>query len=357
MAVPQVISTELTQLLKIQHPIMLAGMNNVASADLAAEVSNAGGIGCIGGVAMKPAMMRKELAQLKAKLHDKTCFGVDLLLPQVGGSARKTNYDYTEGHLPELIDIIIEEKARLFISAVGVPPRWAVEKLHKAGILCMNMIGHPKHVKKAMDVGVDIMCCQGYEGGGHTGEIGTITLIPMCLDACKGHKSELTGLPIHVVAAGGLYDGRGMAAMLAMGAQAVWIGTRFVASTEATTSKRHKDGVVKSGATDTMRSLIYTGRPLRVIKDNYNTDWEYNRAQEIKDLTSQGKLPIKEDFLAKQKRGEKISIAGSHPLLCGQSAGGVHEILPAKKIVDDMVHDAAKLLLSRSKLVVGTPKL
>eukprot|EP01061_Rhynchopus_euleeides_P048033 TRINITY_DN99_c1_g1_i3.p1 TRINITY_DN99_c1_g1~~TRINITY_DN99_c1_g1_i3.p1 ORF type:complete len:383 (+),score=167.71 TRINITY_DN99_c1_g1_i3:151-1149(+) len=332
-------------------------MNNVASAELAAEVSNAGGLGSIGGMALKPAMLRKELSQLKEKLHDKTCFGVDLLLPQLGGNARKTNYDYTEGHLPELIDIIIQEKARLFIAAVGIPPKWAVEKLHKAGILCMNMVGHPKHIKKAMEVGIDIVCCQGYEGGGHTGEVGTVTLIPMCLDAVKGHTSPLTGKPVHVVAAGGLYDGRGTAAMLAMGAQAVWIGTRFVASKEATTSKRHKQGVVNSGATDTIRTIIYSGRPMRVVKDNYNTEWEYKRQAEMQKLTSEGMIPFKHDILEKQKRGEKVSIATAYPLLCGQSAGGIHDVLPAKEIVESMTRDAADILRARSALVVGTPKL
>jgi NAD(P)H-dependent flavin oxidoreductase YrpB (nitropropane dioxygenase family) len=101
-------------------------------------------------------------------------FGVDLALPQVGGSARKTNHDYTHGHLPELIDIIIKEKARVFVSAVGVPPGWAVEKLHEAGILCGNMVGAPHHAEKAVAAGMDFVIAQGGEGGGHTGEIGTM---------------------------------------------------------------------------------------------------------------------------------------------------------------------------------------
>merc|ERR1712151_595171 len=97
------------------------------------------------------------IKMLKDDLVDKNApFGVDLLLPQVGDGARKTNKDYTAGQLSELVDIIIEEKAALFISAVGVPPKWAVDKFHAAGILCMNMIGAPKHSIKALDVGVDI---------------------------------------------------------------------------------------------------------------------------------------------------------------------------------------------------------
>merc|ERR1712157_611475 len=133
----------------------------------------------------------------------------DLLLPKVGDGARATNYDYTHGTLPELIDIIIEQGAKLFVCAVGVPPKWAVEKLHAAKIPVMNMIGSPKHVSKCLEVGVDLICAQGGEGGGHTGEVATSLLIPKVVDACRGKMSPLTGKPVQVVAAGGIFDGRG----------------------------------------------------------------------------------------------------------------------------------------------------
>ncbi|KAJ3362116.1 hypothetical protein HDU91_003572, partial [Kappamyces sp. JEL0680] len=165
------------------------------------------GLGCIGGVGYTPNFLRKQIAEIKKNLASPDLpFGIDLLLPQVGGNARKTNYDYTEGNLPELIDIIIESGAKLFISAVGVPPVWAVEKLHKNNILVMNMIGAPKHAPKAIAAGCDIICAQGGEGGGHTGEVATSILIPAVVDICKGHKSKLTGEPIYVVAAGGIAD-------------------------------------------------------------------------------------------------------------------------------------------------------
>jgi NAD(P)H-dependent flavin oxidoreductase YrpB (nitropropane dioxygenase family) len=135
----EAISTPLTELMGIKHPIMLAGMNVAAGPELAAAVTNEGGLGVIGGVGYTPKFLRQQIHEIKAKLNDKNApFGVDLLLPQVGGNARKTNYDYTKGQLPELIDIIIEEKAALFVSAVGVPPKYAVDKLHAAGIPVMN---------------------------------------------------------------------------------------------------------------------------------------------------------------------------------------------------------------------------
>ncbi|KAG9662613.1 NPD-domain-containing protein, partial [Aureobasidium melanogenum] len=241
MASPQQIRTTTTDLLKINHPVMLAGMNVAAGPKLAAAVTNAGGLGVIGGVGYTPDMLREQIAELKGYLKDKNApFGVDLLLPQVGGSARKTNYDYTKGKLDELVDIIIDSKASLFVSAVGVPPKHIVEKLHKAGVLYMNMIGHPKHVKKCLEIGADMICAQGGEGGGHTGDVPTTVLIPTVVKMCQGHKSPLTGKPVQVIAAGGLFNGQSLAAALMLGATAVWVGTRFVLSEEAGASKAHQ---------------------------------------------------------------------------------------------------------------------
>ncbi|KAG8723422.1 hypothetical protein FRC09_003383, partial [Ceratobasidium sp. 395] len=176
------LNTAITETFGVTHPIMLAGMNVAAGSKLTAAVTNVGGLGVIGGLGYTPKMLRHQIHDIKSYLDDKNApYGVDLALPQVGGSARKTNYDYTHGQLPELIDVIIEEKAALFVCAVGVPPKFAVEKLHKAGIPIMNMVGHPKHVAKALDAGVDIICAQGGEGGGHTGYVPTSILVPACV--------------------------------------------------------------------------------------------------------------------------------------------------------------------------------
>ena len=119
------IETPLTKLLNIQHPIMLAGMASISNHELAAAVSNAGGIGSFGGVQMSPNALRKEIKMCKELLKPGMPFGVDLLLPKVGDGARATNKDYTDGNLDQIIDILIEEKVPLFISAVGVPPKYA----------------------------------------------------------------------------------------------------------------------------------------------------------------------------------------------------------------------------------------
>ncbi|KAL8279822.1 hypothetical protein RQP46_007672 [Phenoliferia psychrophenolica] len=352
---PAPLSTPLTKLLGIKHPVMLAGMNVspallfdrgvAAGPELAAAVTNAGGIGVLGGVGYTPKFLRSQIAELKESLTDKKApFGVDLLLPQVGGSARKTNKDYTGGQLPELIDIIIAEGAALFVCAVGVPPVWAVEKLHKAGIPVMNMVGAPKHVKKALAQGCDIICAQGGEGGGHTGDVPTSVLIPACVEECEGKKSPLTGGPVLVVAAGGIYNGKGLAAALAFGAAGAWVGTRFICAEEAGASRAHQDAVLTADHNDTIRSIIFTGRPLRIRKTAFVLDWENNRQAEIKDLTGRGILPVGMD-------------TEERPHLMGSVSAVVRTIEPAQKIVDDMVKEAAIILRHNATFVNPQAKL
>ncbi|KAI9003431.1 2-nitropropane dioxygenase [Hyaloraphidium curvatum] len=340
----ETIRTPLTDLFGIKVPIMLAGMGNVAGPELAAAVTNAGGIGVIGGVSFAPDMLRRNIKELKSYLEDKNApWGVDLLLPQVGGNARKTNKDYTQGKLGELIDIMIEEKCRLFVSAVGIPPQWAVEKLHKAGIPVMNMIGAPKHVPKALSVGVDLICAQGSEAGGHTGDISTSVLIPKVVDLCRGTKSPLTGKDVVVVGAGGIADGRGLAMALALGASGVWVGTRFVNSKEASVSKRFQEAIIKAEHGDTVRTLIYSGRPMRVLRTPYVDNWESKRAGDIARLTGQGHVPHMYTMDELKKTGKEPTpeqMIETMPLIMGQAAGNISDVLPAKAIVENMMRDA-----------------
>ncbi|KAF8806898.1 2-nitropropane dioxygenase [Phlegmacium glaucopus] len=347
------ISTPITQLFGIKHPILLAGMNVAAGPELAAAVTNAGGLGVIGGVGYTPKILRQQIQAIKADLKDKNApFGVDLLIPQVGGSARKTNTDYTQGKLPDLIQVIIEEKTALFVSAVGIPPKWAVEALHKAGILVMNMVGHPKHVIKALDVGVDIICAQAGEGGGHTGDLPASILIPAVVDIVKGRTSPLTGKPIYVIGAGAVFDGRSLAANLSWGAQGVWVGTRFVASVEAGAPKFHKDLVVSAGFEDVARTIIFTGRPMRVRKTAYVADWENNKQAEIQDLTSRGIIPVYHDL---EKHPEKSIEA--RPWLMGSVSAVIKDVLPAKDIIDNMVSQAVEIFQHNAALVKISSKL
>ena len=122
----------------------------------------------------------------------------------------------------------------------------------------VNMIGHPKHVSRALDSGADIICAQGGEGGGHTGDTPTSILIPTVAKLVEGKKSPLTGLPVQVVAAGGLFSGQSLAAALMLGASAVWIGTRFILADEAGAPEEHQEAVRTAGFDDTIRTIIFT---------------------------------------------------------------------------------------------------
>jgi NAD(P)H-dependent flavin oxidoreductase YrpB (nitropropane dioxygenase family) len=353
----ETINTPLTELLKIKYPVMLAGMNAVATSELVAAVTNAGGIGTLGGLTMTPKMLQKEIDAVKANLHDKNApFGVDLAIPQIGGNARKTNHDYTHGKLPELTDIIIKEKAALFVSAVGVPPKWMIDKLHAAGIPVMNMVGHPHHVEKALAAGVDMICAQGTEGGGHTGEVATTVLLPMCVDVCRGHKSPLTGKDIIVVAGGGMFDGRSLAAALSYGAAGVWVGTRFIASKESGAPKRHQELVLKAGVTDTTKTLIYSGRPLRTYVTDFVREFE-SRPADIKAYCDAGVVPIRGDYKKRLSAGETYPPHSQvNAMLMGQCAGAVTEIKSASEIVQEIVAGAI-VALQANAVKVGRAKL
>ncbi|OCT51383.1 hypothetical protein CLCR_08709 [Cladophialophora carrionii] len=344
------ITTPVTQLLGIRHPILLAGMGQTSGAPLAAAVSNAGGLGVIGGVGYTPQMLREMIDELKAGLKDPSLpFGVDLLIPQVGGSARKTNTDYTKGTLDQLVDIIIAGGAKLFVSAVGVAPRHVVEKLHKNGILYMNMIGHPKHVHKACQAGADIICAQGGEAGGHTGDTATSVLVPACADIVKQYTSPLTGQPVQLVAAGGICDGRGIAAALMLGASAVWVGTRFVTAKESGAPEAAKRAIIAADFDSTIKSTIWTGRPLRALATPYVRNWETNRSEEIRKLTSSGIIPLQHELDHLDKIGgitEEIDDQSTlRPM--GQVSGLVNTPnQTAEEIVREMMDGAVKVLQS-----------
>lgn len=213
----------------------------------------------------------------------------------------------------------------------------------------MNMVGHPKHAKKALDAGVDIVCAQGGEGGGHTGDVPNSILIPAVVDVARLYKPKmLKGETALVVAAGGIYNGRSLASSLMQGAAGVWVGTRFVACTEAGCSEQHKESVVSARFEDTMRTLAVSGRPLRVRRNEWIHKWEA-QPEKIKELTEKGVVPIEYDF----DQGNEVDI----PHLMGVVAGVIDEIKPAKAIVDEMVGEAVEMLKQGQTFLGGKSKL
>jgi len=203
---------------------------------------------------------------------------------------------------------------------------------------------------------VDIICAQGGEGGGHTGEVATSILIPKVVDLCRNAKSPLNGGPVYVVAAGGIFDGRGLAAALCFGAQAVWVGTRFVCATEAGAPPRHQQAIINADYDDTIRTIIYTGRPMRVLKTPYILSWENERQKEIKELTNKGSVPVTKELEERNIAGNPPSpqenVLKYRPVLMGQAAGAITEIKPAQQIINEMLVEAIAALRS-TNLFVG----
>lgn len=256
----------------------------------------------------------------------------------------------------ELLDIVIEYGATLFVSAVGVPEPWVIEKLHKAGILVMNMVGHPKHVHKACKAGVDIICCQGGEAGGHTGDIPTVVLTPACADICAKYTSPMTKKPVTLVAAGGINDGRSVAAALMLGASGVWVGTRFIPSVESKAPDVFKKKVIAAGYDDWVKLTVWSGRPLRALRTPYLTDWELNRQAEIKDLTSRGIVPLVHEMDKLHESGKLTDEIedGAAMRPAGIVAGSVNRAnQTAAEIIKEMVEEASKSLGQAKRITQG----
>ena len=305
--------TPLCDLLGVKHPIMLAGMGGVSFAELAAAVSNAGGYGVLGMAGRGPDFIREQMREVK-KLTDKP-FGVDLLAA-------------SPESLIESVDVIISEGASSFVAGLGIPMP-IMEKLKKAGLKVMVVCGAVKHAVKAEQAGCDAVICQGGEGGGHTGLVGTLPLVAQAVEAVK----------IPVVAAGGLYDGRGLAAALALGAHGVWMGTRFIASKEAHAGDLYRQTIVESSDEDSVRTRCYSGKPMRVRKNPYVADWE-SRPADIQPFPQQAMLSTRAGVMG----GIGGQIEGLDPdrscFAMGQSAGGVHSVLSAAEIVANLVSEA-----------------
>src|SRR5215207_4435767 len=240
--------TRLTDALQIEHPVMLAGMGGVSYHTLVAAVSEAGGFGCLGASAMTQDEMVDEIRSVKSATSKP--FGVDLLtaLPE---------------QMMSNIELVIREGAQVFVACLGVP-RDVIRLCHDNNVLVVNMCGKVRHAAAAVEAGCDIVVAQGTEAGGHTGTIATLPLVPMIVDAVK----------VPVVAAGGIFDGRGLVAALALGAQGVWMGTRFIASTEARAHAAFKDKIVAIDEAGTVVTRCYSGKTMRAIRTRYTDEWE-----------------------------------------------------------------------------------
>ncbi len=309
------IHTSICDLFEIEHPIFLAGMGQVAYAEVCAAVSEAGGYGTLGMATERPESIAAQMRRVR-ELTDKP-FGVDLLaaLPE---------------QMIAAIDVIIGEGASSFIAGLGVPGP-VIGKLHDAGLKVVSMCGKVEHAVRAADAGCDVVVAQGTEAGGHTGRIAGMALIPQIVDA----------VDIPVLAAGSIVDGRGLAAALALGAQGVWVGTRFIASEEGRAASEFKARIVESGGGDTKISRCYSGKPMRVITNPHVEEQERNPAT-IKRFPDQMADSYVAGLLGYATEGNVDVERTCMP--AGQGIGGITDIVPAAEIVARMVAEAEAVI-------------
>ncbi|UCD57419.1 MAG: nitronate monooxygenase, partial [Candidatus Hydrogenedentota bacterium] len=246
--------TPLCDLLGIEKPVVQAGMGFVARSELAAAVSAAGALGVIGSAFLTLKQLREEIRKTR-DMTDKP-FGVDILFATYGRPSKDPRIDEFTDEVRRQIDIVFEERVPVLASGLGNPAP-VVPEAHELGIKVVSLVGNTKNAKRVAAGGVDVIVAQGYDGGGHTGRVGTFTLVPAVVDCVEQP----------VVAAGGMADGRGLVAALAMGAVGVWMGTRFVACKEAFAHVNYKNKIAEIDDEGTTRTRCFTGKPCRVIKN------------------------------------------------------------------------------------------
>ncbi len=303
----------------IEYPIFLAGMGGVSTAPLVAAVSNAGGLGVMGAATMSPEELREQIEQTRS-LTDKP-FAVDLLAPD------------PERIRPQM-NVIFDLDVRVFVAGLAVPAAF-IDEMHKRGMKVVVMCGKVRHAQKSEQAGADVVVAQGTEAGGHTGEIGGMALIPQTVDAVK----------IPVLAAGGIVDGRGVVASLALGAQGAVIGTRFIASQESQAAQGYREAIVDAHDDDTMRTRAYTGKPARTIKTDYAQEWE-SRTDEIQPFPMQAGISIQNNVMDYMGRTPLFDAKRTF-LPAGQGSGGIHAIKPAAEIFREIVHEAETIIRER----------
>ncbi|MEE8311318.1 MAG: nitronate monooxygenase [Candidatus Binatia bacterium] len=308
--------TDLCDLFSIEHPIVLAGMGGVSMSDLVAAVSNAGGLGVIGAAMLGPDDLRREIRRTR-ELTDKP-FAVDLLAPDP---------ERIRSHMK----VIFDEKIEIFVAGLAVPDTFIAE-MHERRMKVVVMCGKVRHALKAAAAGADVVAAQGTEAGGHTGEVGTMALVPQVVDRVE----------VPVLAAGGIADGRGIAAALALGARGAILGTRFIATQEAAAAPAYRQALVEAGEDSTVRTRCYTGKPARTIRNPYNAEWE-SRAREIQPFPMQVMESYRQGVMDYTGNSGDIDPERSF-MPAGQALGLIDAVKPAAEIMAELVAETSAAL-------------
>ena len=373
---PNIFHTALCDILGIRYPIAQAAMGAFAGPTLAAAVSNAGGLGMLGGIDSTPEEVRDFIRKTK-ELTDKP-FGFDTIFPlQLDNIPDNMTAAELETQLPasavafadkfksdlglpdvkgrpgvgaisldivrKQIDIALEEQVPVLVSALG-DPSWVIPDAHAQGVKVMALVGNVKQARHLAEAGVDIIIAQGHEAGGHTGRIGTMALVPQVVDAIS---------PTPVMAAGGIGDGRGLAAALALGAVGVWCGTVFVATHESCIDAVQremftqwemdiwKQAVLAATEEDTCVTRIYSGKTLRAIKNKFIERWDKTGGPYLP-------FPLQPVLIGDVQEGIRVANLKDYYTwsAAGQVAGMLTEIQSSQQVIDRMVEEASKILTS-----------
>lgn len=323
------LKTRLCDLLEIEHPIISAPMAGSATADLAAAVSAAGGFGLIGGTTPGgPDWLREQIRAVRERTDRP--FGVGFISSFPG--------------LERLVEVALEERVAA-ISHSFADPTPFVAAAHAVGVKVLVQVQTVAQAITAVRAGADVIAAQGTEAGGHTGYSGTLPLVPAVVDIAGGTP---------VVAAGGIADGRGLAAVLLLGAEGAWIGTRFVASREWGGAEWARAAVVRAGTDDTVLTRVYDlamASPFpsdiedRVLRNRFTAEW-HGRDNEI--------AARREEMGATVNRAAQAGDVAVAPVRAGNAAGLIDAVEPAGEIVRRIVGEAAALLRTRPNALLIT---
>lgn len=366
--------SRICDMLGIRYPILLAGMGRAATPELAAAVSNAGGLGVLGAAACGPNQLREWIRRTR-ELTDKP-FGVDTLLPasvRRGGKANTgvSPMDMLPHHqrfaqtfmqregLPELdaealasisgvhpadldgprvlskeffeaqMEVVIKQRVALYAAGLGSPEPW-MDRLKGNGTVVLSVVGATRHARQVLESGVDIIVAQGHDGGGHNSPIGTMALIPQVVDAVAGR--------VPVLGAGGITDGRGVAAAMMLGADGAWIGTAFLATHEAGLRDFQKQALVEGNDQGTVVSRSVTGKPARMVRN------KWAEAYAEADIEP---LPMPFQGMVSQQVTAAALVAGRQdiwPGFAGQGLGMIHVVQPAAEVMRAIVEQAERTL-------------
>jgi NAD(P)H-dependent flavin oxidoreductase YrpB (nitropropane dioxygenase family) len=361
--------TPISDLLGVEYPIVAFSHCR----DVVAAVSNAGGFGVLGAIAFSPAQLEVELSWIEAEVGGRP-FGVDVLVPATYGDLggrrgpgeaaelipeeqrrfvdnllerydvpplpepgrRAGAWDDMEAKTAGLVDVALAHPIGLIASALGPPPPSMVEGAHRLGVPVAALVGTKVHAERQVAAGVDVVVAQGYEAGGHTGEIATMVLVPEVVDAVA---------PTPVLAAGGIASGRQIAAALALGAQGVWTGSVWLTTEEAETHPVVKEKFLRATSSDTVRSRASTGKPARQLASAWTDEWADPANPDPLPMPLHGILIG--EAQARIRHGAHVPGSGAEQLVnyfVGQVVGSLDTVKPARRVLMEMVEELADVV-------------